>query len=92
MATCSRDLQSRPLRKMIEVVVQIREGRLGLSSDGRSRASGEPGRRCRLCCRVPGRDPPRSVAHLLPSEAEDERETNELADPPDFEPPPCPGK
>ena len=35
---------------------------------------------------------PRSAAHLLPSEAEDERafytETNELADPPDFEPPP----
>ena len=58
VATCSRDLQSGPLRKMIEVVVQIREGRLGLSSDGRSRASGEPGRRCRLSCRVPAGIPP----------------------------------
>ena len=69
VATCSRDLQSRPLRKMIEVVVQIREGRLGLSSDGRSRASGEPGRRCRLCCRVPAGIPPvpwRTCCRLKP--------------------------
>ena len=99
VATYSRDLQSGPLRKMMEVIVQIREGRfqpdlrraclvLGEAAPPVSPGGGVGS--------VAGSQPgsPRSAAPLLPSEADDERayynEANELSDPPDFEPPPVP--
>ena len=96
VATYSRDLQSGPMRKMMEVLVQIREGRfqpdlrraclvLGEAAPPEipgggvgSDAGSQPGS-------------PLSAAHLLPSDADDERayyhEANAQADLPDFEHP-----
>ena len=99
VATYSRDLQAGPLRKMMEVIAQIRDGRFQpdlrraclVMGEAAPPVSPEGG-----VSSVAGSQPgsPHSVAHLLPSEADDERayydEANVLSDPPDFEPPPAP--